>query len=126
MPESRWEILLEEGWPASGSEPYALALEVDPRARTARLGPRVVGASPLEVRSGAISRSFFTTGPANLRPAGLWLDSAEGRALLDEVGAGFRCETLWSGDPVVSWSEAAWEAGHTIYTHVESLLEPIA
>ncbi|GDX81873.1 hypothetical protein LBMAG42_36840 [Deltaproteobacteria bacterium] len=125
MPEPRWEILLEEGWPTDVSTPYALALEVDPRARTARLAPRVVGADSLEVRSGAVSRSFFTCGPANLRPAGLWLDSAEGRALLDEVGAGFRCEVLWSGDPVVSWSEAAWEAGHTIYERVASLLEPI-
>lgn len=125
MAEPQWEILLEEGWPTDASESYALALEVDPRARTARLGPRVVGASPLEVRSGAISRSFFECGPANLRPAGLWLDSPEGRALLDEVGVGFRCEVLWSGDPVASWSEAAWEAGHTIYTQVASLLEPI-
>ena len=57
-----WEIVIEEGWPVEMPDVYSLALEVDPRARTVRIGPRVPGTGGIEVQSGALARSDLGCG----------------------------------------------------------------
>lgn len=120
----RWQILLEPGWPPETGIPWRLALEVDPRRLTVALGPRVRDVASLEVQSGAVARSFFEVAQVELEAAGAWLAGDEAGALLEQLAAGFHCDVLWTGDPVVQWTEAGWEAGHTLYLKVASLLGP--
>lgn len=117
-----WRVEIETEWPSIDAEFHRLALEIDPRNRIVRLGARIPHTGELDVQSGALARSFYERGAADLRAAAAWLATAEAEALLDEVAEGFHCETLWSGDPVVSWSEAAWEAGHAVYEAVGARL----
>ncbi len=117
-----WQVIVEEEWPAADGVPWRLALDVDPRRRTATLGARVPGVGGLELQSGAISRSFFDCGRRDLTDVATWLRAAGAQALLARVEAGFSCEVLWSGDPAVQWSEDAWEAGHALYQGAAALL----
>lgn len=115
-----WTIEVE---PARASDGFwQLAMEVDPRRRRVSLGWRVVGGGSLDVQSGAIARSFFEVADPDCAAAAAWLRQPEAQALLEEVGAGYHCETLWTGDPVARWSEEAWAAGNQIYRRVEALL----
>jgi hypothetical protein len=116
-----WTILIEP-WPASSSIPLKAALEVDPRRKIARLCARVEGSDNLEVQSGAIARSFFETEARDFSKAGEWLKEPEATELLERIHAGYHCDTLWSGDPVASWSEDAWEAGHQLYQKLSILV----
>ncbi len=97
-------------------------MEVDPRRRVVRLGPRVPDAADLDVQSGAIARSFFEVAQVDLAAAGAWLGTDDAQALLDAVAAGFHCEILWTGDPSVSWTDDGWDAGRTVYLRVAALL----
>ena len=118
-----WEVFLEPGWPEPSGIPWRLAMEVDPRRRVVRLGPRVPDAADLDVQSGAIARSFFEVGQVDLTAAGAWVTTDEAQALLDTVAAGFHCEVLWTGDPSVTWSDEAWDAGRILYLRMAALLE---
>jgi hypothetical protein len=98
------------------------AMEVDPRRGIVRLGHRVPDTGDLEIQCGAIARSFFEQMPVTTDAAAAWLAGEEAAGLLATIEAGFSCDTLWSGDMVVTWSEGAWEAGRTLYLRVEALL----
>lgn len=114
-----WQVVVDRDDP----DPEAtLALEVDPRARRVWLGLRVPGSGSLDVQRGAVARSHFDGRTGDLDAAGAWLAGDEATRLLDTVAAGFSCETLWTGDPVVAWTDAAWEAGHTVWMRVGTLL----
>ncbi|MSQ02664.1 MAG: hypothetical protein EXR71_12375 [Myxococcales bacterium] len=117
-----WQVIAEGEWPAADGLPWRLALDVDPRQRTVTLGARVPGVGGLELQSGAISRSFFECGARDLSSVATWLRTAPPQSLLARVEAGFSCDVLWSGDPVVVWSEDAWEAGHALYQGAAALL----
>lgn len=116
-----WSVVLEEGWPQDGL-PWRLALEVDPRRREVMVGPRMPGTGGLDVQTGARARSFFDRGESPLAETGAWLAGDEARELLETLEAGFRCESLWSGDLVASWSDEAWEAGRALYDGVDARL----
>lgn len=115
---STWTIHAETTWPPADDVPHRLAIDVDPRTRTVHLGPQVVGSASLDVQAGAVARSFYdgpgTEQASDLTAAVEWLRCAEAGALLNTIEAGFHCEVLWTGDPVATWSEAAWQAGHTL------------
>ena len=117
-----WTIEIEAAWPELDAAFHRLALEVDPRRRVVRLGARVPHTGTLEVQSGAVSRSFFERGASELGAAGEWLRGEEAAVLLDTLADGYHHETLWSGDPVVTWSDEAWEAGRALYEAVEARL----
>src|SRR5687768_15346391 len=105
-----WRISAVEQWPESAPLPWRLAIEV---------GPRIEGTGGIEIQSGAVARSFFdATAPVDLTAATRWLAGDEATALLDAVADGFSCEMLWTGDLSVSWSEAAWQAGHALIVRV--------
>lgn len=112
-----WTIRVEVAV-VGGPVPHRLALEVDPRRLQVSLVSRVEGTGGLEIQSGAIARSFFELETGNLEAAARWLEGEEAQQLLETIQAGYHCELLWSGDPVVSWNEAAWEAGHRLYLQV--------
>lgn len=112
-----WRIQVEDG-PTSNKIPWRLALEVDPQRRRVWLGPRVEGSGDLDIQSGAVARSFFETGPINVAAAAQWLQTEEALALLETLHAGFQCDTLWTGDPVVHWSDDAWAAGHALWERI--------
>ncbi|MFZ5477560.1 MAG: hypothetical protein ACOZNI_12360 [Myxococcota bacterium] len=117
-----WRVTAVDRWPDAPVE-RRLALEVDPRARAVWLGPRVEGTGGLEIQSGAVARSFFDlTVETDVSAAAAWLAGEEAKALLDTVAAGFACETLWTGDLSVSWSEEAWQAGHALIQRVAALI----
>lgn len=113
-----WTIEIEAGWPELDAAFHRLALEVDPRRRIVRLGARIPHTGALDVQSGALARSFYEARETDLTRAGEWLRSEEAAALLDTLEDGFQYETLWSGDPVVRWSDEAWEAGRALYEGV--------
>ncbi|MSP57057.1 MAG: hypothetical protein EXR69_15880 [Myxococcales bacterium] len=117
-----WTVHAETTWPVEDDVPRRLALDVDPRKLWVHLGPQVVGSASLDVQSGAIARSFYdgpgTEQASDLTEAVEWLRGPEAAALLDTIEAGFHCEVLWTGDPVASWTEAAWRAGHSLVTQV--------
>ena len=125
MPHEAWQVVVEEGWPDAASARWRLALEVDPRSRTVTLGPRAERTGALDIQSGAVARSFFEAADVELSDAGAWLRGDEAEALLAELEAGFTCELLWTGDPVVNWSEAAWQAGAELYRQVQARLGPV-
>lgn len=116
-----WTVILEEGWPDDGLG-WRLAMDVDVRARTVRLGPRVPGSGGLDVQGGAVARSFYDCEAVELGVAGAWLAGEEATVLLATVEAGFRCHTLWTGDLQAEWSEDAWAAGHALAVRVGELL----
>ncbi len=115
-----WQIDIETDWPEGND--HRLAFEVDPRKRIVRLGPRVEGANSLEVQSGAVARSFFDVRNVSTAAASEWLRGEEAAALLEILAAGFTCDVLWSGDPVVTWSDTAWEAGSEMIQTLARLL----
>ena len=117
-----WTVEIEAVWPAVDVQFHRLALEVDPRRRVVRLGARVPNTGALDVQSGAVARSFYERGESELSAAGEWLRGPDAAELLEALAGGFHCETLWSGDPVVSWSDEAWEAGRALYEAVEARL----
>lgn len=114
-----WDVQLDPPLPYPQAR---FALEIDPRRRTVRLGPRVPGTGDLEVQAGVIARSFFDGSPTDPEAALVWLRSEDATALLATLEAGFGCDTLWSGDLVAHWSDEAWEAGHGLYLRVAVLL----
>lgn len=120
MPEP-WQIQVEEA-PPNSRIPWRLALEVDPRRRQVYLGPRVEGSGDLEIQSGAIARSFFETNAIDCVAAAQWLQGEEALALLETLYAGFQYDTLWTGDPVVHWSDEAWAAGHALWERISRFI----
>lgn len=114
-----WNVQLD---PPSPYPQARLALEIDPRRRTVRLGERVPGTGDLEVQAGVIARSFYEGTPGDPGAAVAWLQTPEATTLLDTLEAGFGCDTLWSGDLVAHWSDEAWEAGHALYLGVAARL----
>lgn len=117
-----WQIRVEDWPPATGKIPWRLALEVDPQRRQVCLGPRVEGSGDLEIQSGAVARSFFETSAIDRTAAAQWLQGEEALALLETLHAGFQCETLWTGDPVVHWSDEAWAAGHALWERISRFI----
>lgn len=117
-----WDIVVEEGWPEQPGIPWRVAMDVDPRAATVTLGARVPGTGSLEVQSGAVARTFFPVERGDLAAAAAWLRGEEAAACLAELAGGFTCHVLWSGDPVVTWSEEAWAAGNRLYQGVAARL----
>ena len=117
-----WTVTLEAEWPVDGL-PWRLALEVNPRARTVCVGPRMPGTGGLEIQAGAAARSFYERGHSELRAAGEWLRGEEAQALLAELESGYQCETLWSGDLSATWTDEAWEAGRALYEGVAARLD---
>ncbi len=118
-----WTLTVDTSWPPPDAV-TRLALDVDPRRRTLHLGPQVVGTGCLEIQSGAIARSFYACAEEDLAAASEWLAGDEAGALLDAIEAGFRCDLLWSGDPVVTWSDSAWEAGAALVAGVGARIGP--
>lgn len=118
MPRT-WSVELDPPLPYPEAR---FALEVDPRRGIVRLGDRVPDTGDLEIQCGAIARSFFERAPVTTEAAVAWLAGEEAAALLAAIEAGFRCDTLWSGDLVVVWDDGAWEAGRTLYLRLEDLL----
>lgn len=117
-----WTFELEDTPAAADEVERHLVLEVDPRENILRIVSRAVGSSTLDTQSGAVARSPF---PATTSPPGVtraWLASDEAGELLARIERGYACEVLWTGDPVATWSDDAWEAGHTLYLHLSVLL----
>jgi hypothetical protein len=117
-----WRILVDDPRSEPPDEHWGFAMEVDPRRRTVRLGLRPFDGGSLEIQSGAVARTFFPVDRAEWVEAAAWLDTDEARGLLDAIAAGYACETLWTGDPVASWTEEAWAAGNAIYARISRIL----
>ncbi len=107
------------------SEPTRrLAMDLDPRKRTVRLHLAIVTGGSLDVRSGAVARSFIDAPRASWGPAVAWLRGPEARVLLDTIAAGYTCELRWTGDADVTWSDDAWQAGAAVLARVIALACP--
>lgn len=121
-PTTPWRVLADAPHQSVTDDTRRLAMDLDPRNRTIRLGLRIVSGGQPDVSSGAISRSFFPAEHADWDAAVRWIQGEEAGALLALIEAGYRCEMGWTGDQQVSWSEEAWAAGATLYRGIARLI----
>lgn len=120
-----WQVLPEAPRQTVVSSTQRLAMDLDPRNRTIRLGLRIVTGGHSDISSGAVSRSFFSAEHAEWHQAAAWLAGDEATALLAVIAAGYHCEMRWTGDQEVIWSDEAWRAGARLYQQVATLIEEV-
>ena len=98
-------------------------MDVDPRARTVRLGLRSLSGGGPEISSGAVARTFFSGDVGDWSGAESWLRGPEAQVLLEAIAGGQDVDLIWTGDLVVQWSEAALSAGRALHAGVQRAVE---
>ena len=105
-----WAIVAEAESYVDLEPAFRLAMEIDPRSQTVRLGVRPATGGGAELWYRAVYRHLYGCADVDWRAAKVWLEGAEGQRLLGQVSDGYRFEMMWSGDVIGHWSDGASDA----------------
>jgi hypothetical protein len=117
-----WRILALHASEQVGSNPEALAMEIDPRSSVIRLGIVALGATTQEADGGAVLLRYLPGEQVNWRPIITWLEGPQAAEHLQQISQGYTAEQRWSGDWQATWSESAWTAASALHHAVTTLL----
>ena len=117
-----WQILAQHPTQKVGTDPEALAMEIDPRTSVIRLGVYPLGATTQEADGGAILLRYLPGDHADWGPIITWLEGPIAAVHLQNISEGYTAEQRWSGDWQASWSEPAWTAASALHQAVTDLL----
>ena len=101
-----------------------LAVDIDPRIHTLRLGLRIRTGGEQALWNGAMVRRFLMVESIHWPPIAAWLSGEEATALLDRIDAGYVGSQLWSGDWLGQWSEDARMALDSLHAAVGARCAP--
>lgn len=105
-----WTIVAEAEEHSDLEPAFRLAMEIDPRSQTVRLGARPATGGGAELWYRAVYRHLFQERTVEWAAARAWLEDAEAQALLEQVADGYRYEMMWTGDVIGHWSDGASDA----------------
>lgn len=117
-PGPRWLIDADDALSDAGSPTVGLAMDLDPRVPSLRLGVRILSGGTADVLGGAIYRRFFPGDRADWSASLDWLARPAAAELLATILDGYRAEVLWSGDCSARWTPAALAAADQLHTEI--------
>jgi len=105
-----WTIVAEADGHSDLEPAFRLAMEIDPRSQTVRLGARPATGGGAELWYRAVYRHLFAEREADWTTVKAWLEGAAAQTLLGQVATGYRYEMMWTGDVIGHWSDGASDA----------------
>jgi hypothetical protein len=118
-----WTIVAEADRHSDLEPAFRIAMEIDPRSQTVRLGVRPATGGGAELWYRAVYRHLFAEREADWTAVTAWLEGAAAQTLLGEVAKGYRYEMMWTGDVIGHWSDGASDALEAL---VEGVIARIA
>ena len=74
-------------------------------------------------RSGSVVRRFLVGREVDWTQAVTWLGGADAKTLMSQLDANITRTSLWSGDVVVDWSDAAVTAANALFKGIGDSVE---
>ena len=102
-----WSLFLEKIPPEGIASTQIIALEIDPRVPSMTIGPRNRTGGRSDLWNRALIRIHLDGWSSIEAKIGEWFSTTEITEYLQTIGAGYRADTLWSGDTIGHWNEAA-------------------